>query len=339
MRSIVFLGLALAGFSLSGCGGGGTARDAGNPGMDAGARVDSSTPACGTAAPEDNLAACSDGCDNESDGFADCDDFGCCGSRTDCPATSSCGMMMPAADGGTVSACATAGPEDSAATCGDGCDNEPDGFADCNDFDCCDVVSCGADTACGRASMRDGGPPSMRCDGGGAVENSAALCGDGVDNDCDGFADCSDFGCCSRVTCAASTPCGMRDGGTPTDAGPGAMACAGPMTMEVSLAQCSDGCSNDGDRFADCDDFDCCGVRTDCPATSSCGRRGDAGPARDAGPAAMACPGPVSMENTAAACSDGCSNDGDRFADCNDFDCCGLVTCGMGTSCFGRDAG
>lgn len=41
-------------------------------------------------------------------------------------------------------------------------------------------------------------------------------------------------------------------------------------------------------------------------------------------------------ENTVAACSDGCSNDGDNFVDCNDFDCCNLVACGPNTSCGRR---
>jgi hypothetical protein len=38
-------------------------------------------------------------------------------------------------------------------------------------------------------------------------------------------------------------------------------------------------------------------------------------------------------ENTAAACSDGCSNDGDAYIDCNDYDCCDVVTCAKGTTC------
>jgi len=38
-------------------------------------------------------------------------------------------------------------------------------------------------------------------------------------------------------------------------------------------------------------------------------------------------------ENTAAACSDGCSNDDDDFIDCDDYDCCDLVDCPSTTSC------
>jgi hypothetical protein len=38
-------------------------------------------------------------------------------------------------------------------------------------------------------------------------------------------------------------------------------------------------------------------------------------------------------ENTTARCSDGCSNDGDQYIDCDDFDCCNVVTCPVGTAC------
>jgi len=38
-------------------------------------------------------------------------------------------------------------------------------------------------------------------------------------------------------------------------------------------------------------------------------------------------------ENTVAACSDGCSNDGDAYIDCNDYDCCDVVACAKGTTC------
>ncbi len=41
-------------------------------------------------------------------------------------------------------------------------------------------------------------------------------------------------------------------------------------------------------------------------------------------------------ESTTAACTDGCDNDGDPYVDCDDFDCCSVVTCPMGTACYGR---
>jgi hypothetical protein len=91
------------------------------------------------------------------------------------------------------------------------------------------------------------------------------------------------------------------------DAGPdggGALPCvAGP---EETPAACADGCSNDEDRFIDCDDFDCDGVGA-CP-TVRCAVEGP--------------------ENTPEACSDGCSNDDNRFVDCADFACAGVGACG-----------
>jgi hypothetical protein len=44
----------------------------------------------------------------------------------------------------------------------------------------------------------------------------------------------------------------------------------------------------------------------------------------------------LGSEETAAACSDGCSNDGDRYIDCEDFDCCPVVSCAPGTACGDR---
>jgi hypothetical protein len=213
-------------------------------------------------------------------------------------------------DAGSM-ACTMTGAENTAAACGNGCDDDGDTFADCNDFDCCVLVTCGPTTECG---MRDAGTPPARCDGGSGMEDTVEACMNGCDDDGDGFLDCRDFDCP-----AAACP---RDGGTPP------MACDGGAGMENTLAACSDGCSNDADRFVDCDDFDCCSVRTDCPSTSSCGR--DAGPPRDSGPS-TACE-TMGPENTVEACTNMCSDDGDRFVDCDDFDCCDVLA-GAGMRC------
>lgn len=61
-------------------------------------------------------------------------------------------------------------------------------------------------------------------------------------------------------------------------------------------------------------------------------------PSADAGLDAGACLGGV-PENTVAECSDGCSNDGDALVDCEDADCCGVVSCDGATFCGARDAG
>jgi hypothetical protein len=151
------VGLTLACLALlAACGTTPADPDAGGGGMDSGMR-DGASPGCETVGPENTLAACMDGCDNEPDGFADCDDFGCCDLRSDCPATSECGMAS--GDAGMTMPCTTLGPEDNAAACMDGCDNDDNGFADCNEFDCCSVrTDCPASTACG--DRPDGGVPT-----------------------------------------------------------------------------------------------------------------------------------------------------------------------------------
>lgn len=155
----------------------------------------------------------------------------------------------------------------------------------------------------------------------------------------------STLGSWTLVAVAAVVGCG--GGSSSNDAGPPGIDANIPPRADANESMCSstgpentpeacmDGCDNDGDSFADCRDFDCCGLRA-CPAGTPCGDRGDAGPRPDA--FVMECP-TMGPENTVEACTDGCSNDGDRFVDCDDFDCCGIVVCEPTTSCGRLDAG
>ena len=141
----IFITSLLATLALGGC-----VEDATRP-TDSGVRVDMHTgdggTTCTPTATEDTVAMCSDSCDNNGNGHADCDDYACCSVRSDCPATSACGMPRP--DGGPVTACSTVTPETSLAQCSDGCDNDGNNFFDCNDFACCDVRGdCAMGTAC-----------------------------------------------------------------------------------------------------------------------------------------------------------------------------------------------
>lgn len=247
-------------------------------------RADTPGSACAMGT-EDTAAACSDGCSNDTDTFIDCMDFDCsafcvdAGVPTDAPAAMAC----PGAEA----------PEDNVAACSDGCSNDGDNFADCDDFDCCSVVTCGPTTGCGRPredsttlcsdTMDNDGDTFIDCDdrdccsvrrdcpgtsfcgsrdaGVTMPENTPAACADGMDNDGDRFIDCDDFGCCAVVTCTTGS-CSTRD--------------AGMVGMENTDAACRDGVSNDGDTFIDCEDRDCCSVRRDCGAATFCGMR-DAG--------------------------------------------------------------
>jgi hypothetical protein len=87
----------------------------------------------------------------------------------------------------------------------------------------------------------------------------ASACGEGC---VDTKTDAMNCGGCNKP-CASTQQC--------VQGKCAAVACVlGP---ENTLAACSDGCSNDGDAYVDCNDFDCCPVRNDCPVTTSCGRK------------------------------------------------------------------
>jgi hypothetical protein len=122
----------------------------------------------GEPGPEDSLAACLDGFDNDGDGFTDCQDFSC--SRID--------------DADIIAYCASIPAEDSLERCSNGLDDDRDGFVDCNAFSCSQSQDLTAFEYC-RARF----------------EGTDARCADGIDNDGDCFVDCDDF------TCRASTVC------------------------------------------------------------------------------------------------------------------------------------
>jgi hypothetical protein len=87
---------------------------------------------------------------------------------------------------------------------------------------------------------------------------SSVACGD----DCvDLKNDRNHCGACGKA-CPGTQSCSNGKCGATCELGP-----------ENTLERCSDGCSNDGDIYIDCDDYDCCKVRTDCPANTACGKQ------------------------------------------------------------------
>jgi hypothetical protein len=74
---------------------------------------------------------------------------------------------------------------------------------------------------------------------------------------------------------------------------------------------------------------DCTDLRNDPDNCGMCGAKiPDGAQCNDGMPACASGP-----ESSVAACTDGCSNDGDAYIDCNDFNCCNVVTCATGTAC------
>ncbi len=77
---------------------------------------------------ENFLETCSDGVDNDVDGFVDCKDPGC-SEQDHCK-------------------------ESSDATCTDGKDNDQDGYIDCKDDSCCPYAKCFQDSTCGEKTRQ-----------------------------------------------------------------------------------------------------------------------------------------------------------------------------------------
>ena len=147
--------------------------------------------------------------------------------------------------------------------CGDGRDNDGDGFIDCADVDCADDVRfCGPDREldCWNGADDDG-DGFWDCEDPDCAEECGFdwewNCRDGLDNDGDGFVDCDDWDC--EEEC-----------------------------WEEWEFDCWDGFDNDGDGLIDCDDWDC---EEECWAD----REFD--------------------------CWDGIDNDRDGVVDCEDDDC------------------
>jgi hypothetical protein len=161
-------------------------------------------------AREFDNASCSDGIDNDGNGFVDCADFGC-------------------RNGRYVTACV----ENTATLCADGRDNDGDGRVDCQDSDCRVRGACGvptesqpettlarcmdgidndgntfvdcADFSCTRADRGASPEAMMMCAQ--RAENTAARCRDGIDNDGDGFTDCDDWDCAYNPAVLAAGRC------------------------------------------------------------------------------------------------------------------------------------
>jgi len=274
---------------------------------------------CDVLTEADN-AQCSDGIDNDHNGFKDCQDYGCSKNPhvTVCPEA-------------TWSALAK---ESSAESCSDARDNDGDGKADCDD------------PKCGMRGFCQQGRPSNS-------EFAEDTCADGKDNDGDGYKDTQDYSCQNYTGESGDTECSDlldNDGDKLGDcADPGCMvlpACArGPVLAltsgfeELSDAACSDGADNDLDGDTDCADREC---RISPKVTTACGSErtvvncsdgidndGDGKvDCSDSGcwgnPYVKVCEPetyPFLQEATAATCSDGVDNDADNYRDCGDFQC------------------
>lgn len=198
MRLILILALA-----ASGCGRDSGATSGGGAGGGGGGSVGAEVEGGGEPAAdglEEGDAACSNGVDDDGDGYVDCLDR-------------DCALTAPAMCGGEVA---------DGGRCADGVDNDGDGFIDGSDDSCVEntaelctdgldndgngYIDCG-DFGCSRNPDLDLDCPR---------EDNDAACADGVDNDGNSYIDCDDFGCSRNpdvTVCPGADDGGGGDGG------------------------------------------------------------------------------------------------------------------------------
>ncbi|MBI4817242.1 MAG: putative metal-binding motif-containing protein [Deltaproteobacteria bacterium] len=208
----------------------------------------------------------------------------------------------------------------------------------------------------------------------GAPEDTAPLCSDSVDNDCDTATDCAEAACRVFPWC----PCTDADNDTYfAESYCGAQDCNDfnalihPGVVENTDASCSDTADNDCDGGADCQDVGCrntapcpctdadadnyfvqtyCGTAADCldtngqinpGSTESSGSRCNDGLDNDCDGsldcAEASCQAPTNYTNEASStqCTNGGDNDGDGLTDCHDRSCWSSCSTGSGGTCIG----
>ncbi len=181
----------------------------------------SAAPRCLT---ESSEYVCSDGKDNDGNGYIDCGDNSCKNLRV---------------------CCTTTGAEGTLNSCKDGIDNDCNGYIDCADYAC--TKNDGSRYFATLEAMEYCN--SKKCPDGKSAENTLSACSDGIDNDCNGYVDCADYSC-------------TKNDGTNYFASPDAIEyCNRDLTKKPENTEeaCSDGYDEDLDGLIDCDDQECQG--------------------------------------------------------------------------------
>lgn len=159
-------------------------------------------------------------------------------------------------------------PEDE--VCDDGIDNDLDGRVDCIDPDCGDQIEC--QEICNNG-IDDDGDGFVDCEDPTCSGNHPAcgeVCGDSLDNDGDNLVDCADDDCDAEWPCVSVPDAGVGDGGTY----PTGMTCS-YRGEPLHVCACADSVDNDTDDDVDALDIHCFGPLDDDESSFATGVPGD----------------------------------------------------------------
>ncbi len=284
-------------------------------------------------------------------------------------AQAGCGTAQDCNDGNA--AVHPGASEGAPATCVDTLDNDCDGQTDCQESACfatcchdADGDTFYAEAGCGTQVDCNDANPNVKP---GAPENTAPLCSDTVDNDCDSATDCSDSNCMGIGSCPSCTD---GDGdtyylqagcGTPVDCND-ANPAINPGVAENTAGRCADALDNDCDGQTDCADGTCASFWTNadgdayysqatvgsCQGGDCLDSNANVNPGMPENTCALcrdtlnnncasgtdltdpACA--QQLEDTNTECSNGADNDGDGAIDCHDRSCWTGAQCGGGSA-------
>jgi hypothetical protein len=198
---------------------------------------------------------------------------------------------------------ASSEPENTAAACSDGKDNDLDGSTDCFDINCIAFSNCtppDENCAGGFDEDQDGltDCEDPECVGDPACVPAGEDCTDTIDNDGDGLIDCQDPACDNDPICPDEICSNNQDDDQDGDIDCEDVECAAEPNCELTEI-CDNGVDDDNDTLSDCNDADCANA-PNCNA-----------------------------EN----CTDTIDNDGDGFVDCDDTNCITNPACSPNATC------
>ena len=198
---------------------------------------------CVKTGDENTVAACSDGIDNDCDGYVDCGDFSCKGGNSkDSKATEESINYCTALEYPNGKVTV---PENTLETCSDGIDNDGDGYTDCADYSC---------NGLGKSKDSQATKESKEyCSIKETAENSEETCSDAKDNDLDGLIDCDDPDCSSVVYCLDK---GAEPGSRPADFDKLSSSQRAAILAQEKLL-CTDGVDNNKNGKIDCAEYQC----------------------------------------------------------------------------------